>query len=346
MPKKKNAALPSRQRIPKYASLLDKAVALLRNYRGRYLSIRELSFSLGVSEERLRRGMDRFNREAYRIEVHPFLGVRYLQGPLRPNPNAVKVLIRGSKIGREIYLLETVGSTNDVAFGLADRGFPHGTVVIAAEQTAGRGRFGRSWDSRKGKGLWFSVVLRPPSPLPLAGGLTVSFSLAAAFTLEKALNLTPQIRWPNDVLVGGKKVVGILLEGKNFSSKNGVLVLGVGVNVHHRRYDFPPSLRGSATSLFLEGARVEDEEGLTAMFLKSIQCWYHHALKGDLRRIEKEVKKRSFILGKRIRLGYRGANYVGTVEDIRIDEGLCVRIPEGGLRFFPGDHTQVLEIFE
>jgi BirA family biotin operon repressor/biotin-[acetyl-CoA-carboxylase] ligase len=146
-----------------------------------------------------------------------------------------------------VHLFARVGSTNDVARGLAVGGAPAGTLALAEEQVAGRGRVGRGWSSPPGLGLWFSAVARPssdPGPLPLRVGLAVAEALDA-FSGGAVI----QLKWPNDLLIGGRKLGGILCEGCWEAGGAGFVVVGVGLNLLHMEVDFPVELREGATSL-------------------------------------------------------------------------------------------------
>jgi BirA family biotin operon repressor/biotin-[acetyl-CoA-carboxylase] ligase len=166
------------------------------------------------------------------------------------------------RLGLPRLHLRRTGSTNDRARELAAAGAPHGTLVTAGEQTAGRGRQGRSWSAPAGSALLASLVLRqPPALLPLAA------AVAVAETVEPAVSAAAAIKWPNDVLVGGRKVAGILAEGR---PQQGWAVLGVGVNVAVETGDLPPELRATAGTLGLEPSAIEDQ---LASLLASLERW-------------------------------------------------------------------------
>jgi BirA family biotin operon repressor/biotin-[acetyl-CoA-carboxylase] ligase len=148
-----------------------------------------------------------------------------------------------------VHLFQQVGSTNDVARALADGGAPAGTVVIAEEQVAGRGRGGKEWKSPPGLGIWMTVVLRPAA-LPAPGLLPVLVGLAAAEALDEYVRPTgAQVKWPNDVHIAGRKVAGILCEGAWEADRPGAVVAGIGINAGHTLGDFPPELQATATSI-------------------------------------------------------------------------------------------------
>jgi BirA family transcriptional regulator, biotin operon repressor / biotin---[acetyl-CoA-carboxylase] ligase len=149
----------------------------------------------------------------------------------------------------EVHLYACIGSTSDAARTLAEAGAPHGTVVLAEAQTAGRGRSGRPWSSLPGLGIWMSLVARPAS-LPAPGLLPILVGLAAADALDPFLRpAVTQVKWPNDLQVGGRKLAGILCEAAWEGKGPGAVVVGIGLNVLHAPDDFPPEVRDTATSM-------------------------------------------------------------------------------------------------
>jgi BirA family biotin operon repressor/biotin-[acetyl-CoA-carboxylase] ligase len=149
----------------------------------------------------------------------------------------------------QVHARQVVGSTNDMARTLADSGAPHGTVVVAEEQTAGRGRGGKQWESPPGLGIWMSVVARP-AELPAPGLLPILVGLAAAEALDAfARPATAMIKWPNDLQLAGRKFAGILCEGSWDAAGPGAVIVGIGMNVLQAPGDFAPEVRDGATSL-------------------------------------------------------------------------------------------------
>lgn len=148
-----------------------------------------------------------------------------------------------------VHLFARTGSTNDAARALADGGAPHGTLVLAEEQTAGRGRSGRAWSSPPGLGVWMSMVARP-SVLAAPGLLPILVGLAAAEAIDPFVRpVTTQVKWPNDLQLAGRKIAGILCEGSWDGARPGAVVVGIGLNVLHAPDDFPEEVRQTATSL-------------------------------------------------------------------------------------------------
>ena len=152
-------------------------------------------------------------------------------------------------MGSEIHSYKSIGSTNEVARRLAEAGAPEGAIVIAEKQTRGRGRLGRTWHSVSGQGLYFSLILRPKTDFSRLPALSMVAALSICRAIEK-YGLKAEIKWPNDCLLDGKKVAGILVELSAELDRVDYAIMGIGINVNHRADDFPSSLRSTATSLY------------------------------------------------------------------------------------------------
>lgn len=215
---------------------------------GEYIPGNELAGNLTPTRAAIWKQVQRLRREGYRISARPRLGYR-----LDGLPDRLDLLLPSKD---RLWCLSTVDSTNAAARRLAEEGAPGGTVVIAEEQTRGRGRRNRSWSSDPGKGIWFSLLLRPENICPsLCAPLALVAAVSLARTLRVETGLPVKVKWPNDLLLKEKKVCGILTELKGEPDRVDYLILGAGLNVNHQVKDFPPSLREKAGSLYLAGGR-------------------------------------------------------------------------------------------
>jgi BirA family biotin operon repressor/biotin-[acetyl-CoA-carboxylase] ligase len=196
-------------------------------------------------------------------------------------------------IGTIIHRLSSCSSTNDVAKALAQAGAEEGTVVIAGEQTAGKGTKGRTWHSPSGQGLYASIILRPRrkdiSLLPLVAGV------ACAEAIREAAGLEVRLRWPNDIFWKAGKLGGILCEGVFLGSSSSYAVMGIGLNITQRRSDFPADLRGQATSLRLALKKPADREALEASLWRSLDRWYSAFRLGKKRQIVRAFESQLII---------------------------------------------------
>lgn len=180
-------------------------------------------------------------------------------------------------LGRRLHHYDTVASTNDVAFQLALQGAGEGDVVVAEEQSAGRGRLGREWFSRRGEGLYFSLILRPAMSPRLTPMLNLVVAVAVSRSLERLCGLAVDIKWPNDILIQRKKCCGILTEMNADPEQVRFLIAGIGINVFHRQ--FPPGLMESATSIYLESNQYYSRESLLAAILNDFEALYQRFLR-------------------------------------------------------------------
>lgn len=232
-----------------------------------------------------------------------------------------------------VHLYSTLGSTNDVARALAERGAPAGTVVLAEEQTAGRGRSGRAWASPPGLGIWLSAVLRPTA-LPAPGLLPLRVGLAAAGALVPfARPGVVQVKWPNDLLVSGRKLGGILCEGAWDAGTPSFVVVGIGINAWHASDDFPEEIRPRATSLRIAGGWTPPRAEVTGALVRAVAALPPRLPATLDARELAELEARDALRGLPVQVrGAAGPALAGTALGINPEGALLVRTPEGALR--------------
>lgn len=194
-------------------------------------------------------------------------------------PASVQRHLRAAVFGHRIFYYPSIGSTNERALELATAGEPEGGLVVAEEQTEGRGRRDRSWASNPYLGIYASLILRPAIPAPRAPLLTFMAAIATADALNEIPGLKARIKWPNDVIARGRKIAGVLGEVRGADPEVREMVVGIGVNVHHREEDFPPELRSRATSVRLETDAGCTRAALLARLLEGFEHRYARALR-------------------------------------------------------------------
>jgi len=177
-------------------------------------------------------------------------------------------------IGREIIVLEQTGSTNDAILQVANANPNEGLVVFAEHQTAGRGQRGNRWESAAGKGLWFSILLRPKIDLASSPRLTAWAAEAISGAIQNEFSLKPTIKLPNDVQIDGRKVAGVLIEMRAQEKAAHLAVAGIGVNVNQSREDFPRELQSRAISLAMALGRQVDRQSLAIALLRNLDRTY------------------------------------------------------------------------
>lgn len=239
----------------------------------------------------------------------------------------------------DIYRYGKIDSTNSHLLKLGEEGFAEGTVVVADEQTAGRGRLGRSWEAEPQANLLFSLLLRPYFlQRDEVFILTFSAAVSVAEAIENvAQRVQPQLKWPNDVLLDGKKVCGILLES-NFDS-NGLshVVLGIGLNVNQQ--EFSPTISACATSLSLVTGKKFDRDDLLFAILTNFSSVYESLQKRDFYSVMKKWRDRSIMFGKEITVGLAGKTFQGICGDVTDDGTLVLRTGDEVKKFTAGDVT-------
>jgi BirA family biotin operon repressor/biotin-[acetyl-CoA-carboxylase] ligase len=254
-------------------------------------------------------------RAGYRRELPPAL-----------DAGAITDLVEG-RIGGTIFTFETVVSTMSKAREIAFGGASHGTAVLAEEQSAGRGRYGRGWASARRLGLYMSVILEKEH-LPSAYSLlSLVAGVAAADALTAAVNVSPALKWPNDIVWKGSKLGGILAE--SFTEPD-VLILGVGLNVFQCVYDFPPRVLYPVTSLAMAGVNDIDRNLLAAAVLNSLGRWLERWFSAGPEPVLTVWRDRNVTLGHRVRIA--GTALVGVAVDLTDEGALVVQDDAGGRR--------------
>jgi len=230
-------------------------------------------------------------------------------------------------VGRRIVYLTSTTSTMDVARQGAEAGAPDGTIVFAEEQTKGRGRFDRAWVSPSGKNLYLTLVIRPP--LGRLRSLGIIAPLAVALAVEDSTGLRPRIKWPNDVLIDGRKLSGVLIESEISGSAVQYALVGPGINVNFD-IEQSPEIAAIATSIKRELGREVSREELLAAFLNHFEALYEDAPKGDA--AFQEWRSRLDTLGREVCVTFGDQLYEGTAEDVDRDGNLILVQPDGSRR--------------
>lgn len=230
--------------------------------------------------------------------------------------------------GRRLIYHTSCGSTQDIARQEAEGGAAEGTVVVAEEQMAGRGRFGRRWVSPAGKNIYFTLILRPEmGQLRRLGMIT---PLAVCEALEEMTTLSPAIKWPNDLQIGGRKFGGVLIESELSGAASEYALVGIGINVN---FDVSgePEIAAIATSLMVESGKALERELLLASMINRLEALY---LSRDATSVHDAWKARLETLGQQIAVSFRGESWEGVAEDVDEHGSLLLRCPDGELMTF------------
>jgi len=247
----------------------------------------------------------------------------------------------GKLIGSNIISMGTVDSTNTVAMGLGEGDAPHGTVVVADRQTQGRGRLGRSWVSPEGN-IHMSILLRPPLAPSDVSLLTMTAAVGCARALRKITGLRVEIKWPNDLMLSGRKRGGILTETKSRGKMTLFAVVGIGINLNSGAGDFPSELWATATSLRVETGKEIPKNDLIAGILEEIGLWYGRLTRGEKEIILSEWRHLSSTLGRRVKVTSGTDSLEGVAEALDGAGRLIVRLSSGARKVISaGDVTMV-----
>lgn len=320
--------------------LADEILRHLLEARGSPVSGQRIASRLGVTRAAVWKGVVSLRGHGYRVESVPARGYRLTGGSAGVRPGEVAFRLRTRRMGRHLHHLETTDSTNREAERRAAAGAPEGTVVLAEHQTAGRGRLGRTWLDSPRHSLLFSVVLRPSIAPAAAPPLTYAAAAALAETL--ALSLAPErisVKWPNDVLVDGCKVAGILLEMRCEGLRVDHVILGMGVNVGGRAEDLPGPVAGRpATLAEVSPGGAPGRGELLCSFLEAFEGLYDEFLRRGVEAVLPRWNRWFRAKGSRLRV--RTASRVVEGEARGLDaEGALLLAPEGGglERVFAGE---------
>jgi BirA family transcriptional regulator, biotin operon repressor / biotin---[acetyl-CoA-carboxylase] ligase len=322
-------------------SVLDARLIAALRASAVHLPATDLAHQLAAPLPTVEAHLTELRRAGFEIEERPGLGFRLIAAPDRLIADDIIARLGESRLVREIVVFTETDSTNDLAMQRGRQGEAGGLVIFAERQSAGRGRFGRAWASASHRGLWFSLLLRPAMPLALWPRLTTWAAVALADAIEDSLGLAAAIKWPNDVHLSGRKVAGILAESGADQNGEPFAVVGIGLNVNHEPGDFPPELRGLATSLRMATERIIDRPAMAAAVLRALDTRLPQ-LENAFSQIVAEVARRSSLLGRWIRVQSGADILEGRAEELDADGHLLLRSEDGSLqRLSAGEVTVV-----
>ncbi len=307
-------------------------LGLLESEPGEYVSGEEISRKLNVSRTAIWKQVRKLEAEGYEIEATPRLGYRLLGKPSRLTVQELLPKLNTRSFGRNLRLFDVVGSTQDELRTLAEQGAPEGTVVIAEQQTSGRGRMGRAWVSPAGKGVWMSLLLRPTVPLPLTPQLTLLAAVALSRAITRLVPLTIGIKWPNDLLVDGRKISGILLESAAEDERLRYVVVGLGISANLDAEDYPEELLEKAISLKMAAGQPVSRSELISAVLEQFEQLYALYLEQGFAPIRALWEAHSVTLNRTVTLTTPQGAIEGVPRELDDMGGLRVELPDGSFR--------------
>ncbi|NEU31184.1 biotin--[acetyl-CoA-carboxylase] ligase [bacterium LRH843] len=247
---------------------------VFEEHRGEFVSGEKISRQLGVSRTAVWKHIDELRKNGYLLESAPRKGYRLISKPNSIHPHDIKLKLETERLGREQTYFDVIDSTQIVANKLAQDGTKEGHVVIANEQTAGKGRLGRKWHSRFGTSISMSLILRPNLPPQKTPQLTLLTAVAVVRAIKQQTGIKCDIKWPNDVLINGKKIVGILTEMQADPDVVHSVIIGIGLNANQLLEEMDPDIRKIATSLAIEKGKEVERASLISAILNEFEILY------------------------------------------------------------------------
>lgn len=294
--------------------------------KGEYVSGEKLSQKLGISRTAVWKNIACLKKEGHTIESVRKRGYCLLSSTLGLSQTDLQLSINTKEIGKKIIYFDEIDSTNNFAKKIVNKE-EHGTIVIANSQTAGRGRRGRNWLSPQNEGLWMSIILKPKIPSTEASKVTQIAAVAICQATRELCKCEALIKWPNDIVINGKKTCGILTEMAGELGEVNYIIVGIGINVNTKRFN--EELGGVATSLLIE---TEKEIGRRDLFIMVIEKFEKHyqnfVVENSLEGIISELRKYSALLGKKIVVLRKNEKIYAIAKDITVDGGLMIKMDD------------------
>ena len=313
-------------------------VEILKKAGDNFISGESIAGKLKVSRTAVWKHIQKLREDGYEILSSERNGYKLKDAPDLLLPSEIQIGLKTKIIGLEMEYKPSIDSTNQLAKKLAYHGAADGTIVVAEEQTGGKGRLDRKFFSPRGKGIWFSVILRP-NLLPKDAPKCTLMAAVAVAEAMKRFNLKAEIKWPNDIMHDGRKLVGILTEMTGEIGKISYIVIGVGINVNIKRKEFPKDLRDVAASLSeLTGDEISRVKLFRAV-LEEFDKLYCKINKSGFDEILKLWRKYNITLGKNIRVisASDGKSFTGKAVDLNADGALIVETEDGFKSVYAGD---------
>ena len=307
----------------------DEILKLLRESPSTFLSGEEISHRLKVSRTAVWKRMTYLRTLGYEIEASTRTGYRLIRSPDLLTPSEIKPLLNTKWIGKKIHYFETLDSTNSQAYQLALNGAEEGEMVVAESQERGKGRLGRHWFSPPYLNLYLSVVLRPNISPHQASLITLMAAVATADAIRKFSGLLPLIKWPNDILLGGRKVAGLLNEIQSEMDRVHFVILGIGINLNMDEMMFSKEIESIATSLKIEMGQTISRKTFLQFLLQELENWYTIFMKQGSAMILEAWRDRAHLKGRRVKVTSFGETWIGLGVDVDTDGALILEMADG-----------------
>jgi len=330
---------------PNIPGTTDRRIAALLTLLGENATIvisgARIAREVGMSRSTVWRWVERLRELGVKVKGHPRTGYFLENVPDILTPDMLRQRLKGNLFGRRIHHFFKADSTNRIALELGHAGEPEGTLIIAEEQTAGRGRIGRTWHSERATGIYATLLLRPKLAPVQAPLLTMMAGLSARTAITDATGLAVDVKWPNDLLVHGKKIAGILTEMHAEPSQVRFIIVGIGINVNQDK--FPAEIAGVATSLRVASGKVQSRADILIRLLREFENDYNRFLQEGAASIVKRFEEvSSYARGKRVQVTNGSEAFIGVTAGLA-PEGLLRVKRDGGdvVTVVSGDVTEL-----
>ncbi|AMA73542.1 biotin--[acetyl-CoA-carboxylase] ligase [Aneurinibacillus thermoaerophilus] len=312
-------------------NIRENLLQMFKQAGGEFISGEEISRRLGVSRTAIWKHIEEFREEGYVFEAVRRSGYRLVFAPDVMIAEEIKVGLSTRVLGQKIYYYPSIDSTQNKCQELAKEGAPEGTLVVADQQTEGKGRLGRVWHSPPGANISMSLLLRPALELQKCPQLTLLTAVAVVETLHEFCGISAQIKWPNDILINGKKVCGILTELNAESDRIHSLIVGIGLNVNTLPEHFPEDVHGIATSLRIEKGEPLRRVPLLQQILTRLEELYDLYLAKGFAPVKKRWETYAVTIGKKVTIRTLQGSLSGYAEGIDESGVLLVRREDGSV---------------
>ncbi|WP_153732238.1 biotin--[acetyl-CoA-carboxylase] ligase [Sporosarcina obsidiansis] len=300
--------------------------------KGEPVSGQDMADEFGLSRTAIWKYIKELEEEGYKIGSLRKKGYYLIEIPDLVNQANIKKHLQTAEYGHTIHYFKTCPTTQTIAHEEAQNGAADGTLIIAEEQTAGKGRLARPWTSNEGRGIWMSLIIRPELAPQQAPQLTLVTAVAIVRAIEEVADIQPVIKWPNDILINGKKVTGILTELQADPDRVKAIILGIGLNANQELADFPEELQTIATSLRIEKGEKVDRALLVAKILEYVEQYTALYVEKGFAPIKLLWESYASITGKRIRANMVNESVEGIALGISAEGLLELQLEDGTVR--------------
>ncbi len=308
----------------------NEILEILKTNKNDFISGEKLSERFGISRAAIWKHIKALREDGYKIESISKKGYKLNSEPDILSYGEISEYLNTKELGKNYFYYESIDSTNIECKRLANRGEVHGTVVVAEEQTNGKGRIGRSWSSPIGSGIWMSILLRPNIPPIYASKLTL-LGAAAVYKSLKEMKIESYIKWPNDIVLDGKKICGILTEMNAEIERINYVIMGIGINVNTK--EFPEDIKDKATSIGNYVGQEVDRKAIIASIINNLEQLYNKFIyEEDFSEIINISREASILLGKEIRIINGTKEEIAKAIDIDDDGELIVENEDGTIK--------------